>query len=153
MRNEAHTILFGHPGDPTFLTDSAHFRDVRLNNIEGSLLDPRCKRLPAGQNLAPSDLDRRQSPQCHVVFQIVWYQRLFKPVNIVLSQHVRSSQSPLIVLWPEGIARPGVHHQQSIRPHGLACSTHNLLIQRVRHASKWTPTDLESPEALSTDRG
>src|SRR3954453_1740421 len=150
MWDEPHLVLLRHPGDSPLLADSAHLGDVRLNHIEGPLLNPWRERLPPRKDLAPGDPDRRRSPQQHIVFQIVRRERLFKPVNFVLSQHLCCSQSPLLVLWPERIARARVYHQQRIRSHSLACRTHNPFIHRGGHAPEWTPTNFESPESLTS---
>src|SRR5215469_11312696 len=51
VRNEANTILFGHPSNLALLADAADLRHIWLHNIERTALEPWNEGLSPSQNL------------------------------------------------------------------------------------------------------
>ena len=114
--------------------------DVRLHDVEGALLQPRGEGLPAGQDLAAGDGYRGGVAQQHVIVQVVGMERLLEPVDIVCGEHVRGARRPLVVLRPEGVARAGVHHQERVRPDGLARRAHDGFVHRGSCRARMVPS-------------
>src|ERR1039457_889657 len=163
MRDESDAVLLGHPRDAAFFADAADPGNVRLHDVEGSLLKPGNERLSAGQDLAPGDRHRRTVPQQYVIVQVVRWKRLLEPRDVEIGEHAGGARRPLVVLRPKGVACARVDHQQTLRSNGVArgandCLVHGeaMLTKRrlaQRRPPKRSPTNLERAKALTTNRG
>ena len=151
MRDEANSVFLSHPGDSSFLADATDFRHVRLHDIKRARLQPGLKRLSACQDLATCDGNRRPAAQFDVIVHRIRSQRLFKPGDIVVGQHLRRSQRPLVALRPEGIAASGIHHHQRVRADGFPRRANDRLIQFRVVPTKGSPANFERPKSFCFD--
>src|SRR5437867_4637125 len=145
-------MLAGHPGNAPFLTDAPDLGNIRLHDVERTGFKPGLERLTPREHFATGHGNPAVLAQPHIVIERVRMQRLFKPRNVIIGEHLRSAQRPLITLRPKGVTATRVNHQERVWPDRLARRAHNRFIEGVAATSKWPPTYLESVKPLRFDR-
>ena len=114
--------------------------DVGLDDVEGAALEPRQERLAAGQDLAAGDRDAAVLAQQPEVVEGVGRQRLLEPADVVLGEHVRRPERPLVAVRPERVAAAGIDHQRDVRPDRLARAAHDRLVRRGARRARTDPS-------------
>ena len=152
VRDEAHAVLLRHPGDAALFADAADLGHIGLDDVERARLEPGLERLPAREHLAAGDRHGRMLAQLHVVLERVGIERLLEPVHVVVGEHLRGVERPLVAVRPEGIAAAGIDHQARVRADGLARGPDDRLIRGGIAPAERPPADLERAEALRLHR-
>ena len=87
-------------------------------------------------------------PKQHVIPQVVRLQRLLEPVDAVPCEHLRRAHSPLVVLWPEGVAGARINHEPGTGADRVSRCSHDCLVLGEAVTAKGPPTDLEGSKSL-----
>ena len=148
MRDELDAMFLRHPCDTTLLADAAHLGHVWLDDIEGTCFEEGLKSLAPREHLAAADGHGRVLAELGEVFERVGRERFFKPMHIVVSQHLRGVERPLVAVGPVRITAARIDHELVVRAHGFACRFYNGLIGGGIATTKRPPADLEGTKAL-----
>src|SRR5215213_4244325 len=135
----------------SLLANASHLGHVRLHDVQCPGLDPRLKGLTPGEHLTAGDRQGSSLAQRDIIVQGIGIEGLFEPGHIVLSQHVRRAQGPLVVAPPERVAATSVHHQQGVRSDGMACRLYDRFVELGALPPKGSPADLERLEAIGLE--
>ena len=79
------------------------------------LLDERPETLPARQHFTRRDGHRRVPAEFDEAREVVRRQRFLEPDHVVVREHLRGAERPLVAVRPELLAAAGIDHQ-SRRP-------------------------------------
>src|SRR5262249_55299487 len=79
-------------------------------------------------------------------FQVVGWQRLLEPDDVVVGEHLRRLQGPLVTVWPELLAAAGVHHQFDAGADGVAGGADQLFVRLAVAPAERAPAELDGLE-------
>src|SRR5260370_21129539 len=96
------------------------------------------------QNLAMGYLDRRRIRQTLVTFQIVWCKGLFKPMNLIICEHLRTLKRVFKAKFPKRVASSRIDHQCCFVSSRLPCQTNQSLVVLQRLMSKRSPSEINT---------
>src|SRR5204863_3038044 len=82
------------------------------------------------------------------IFERVGYERFLKPEYVVVLEHLRGVQRPLVAVLPVSVAAASVHHELVLRSDGFARGADDRLVGRGVATAKRPPPDLERTKAL-----
>src|SRR5262245_9797103 len=81
--------------------------------------------------------------QLHIAIEIVRTQRFLEPGHVILLEHPRGVDRPLVTMRPKSVRATGVHHQLAPRANRVARASHNGLVGVRIAPPERSPTDLE----------
>ena len=128
-----------HPGDAPRLGKATTLGAIGLDNIHRLLLEQRHEALPAGQHFASGNGHRRMLAELGKTSEVVWPKRLLEPCDIVVGQHLRCFQGPLVTVGPVGVATARIDHQFDIGANGIARCAHQNFIHPGADPAKGLP--------------
>ena len=120
---------------------------IGLDDVHGLPFEKRPKALPPRQHLAGGDRHRRMAAQLDVAFQIVRRQRFLEPDDVVVGEHLRRFQRPLVAVRPKLLAAAGIDHQLDVRPDRVAGRLDQQLVGAAIAPAERTPAQLDRLEA------
>ena len=121
-------MVVGVHGNTVLFAEPAHFCDIRLNEVDGPVLDPRQEGLTAGKRLAGGYRERSVLRESYVSGHIIRAQGLFKPCSAVVMQHFCRFQGPLVPMRPKPVRGTRVNHQLHVRADNPARGFDDLFI-------------------------